>query len=149
MESLLQPVLADVGLQVGRRLTDVSCLLRLLTGMAQEEMEVDLQPVADYPAESHRMLPPEPSGHATVLSSEGGSVTVISDDEAVGTSSAGTGQAAAGPDHPAHPSGLQRFPGVFDQLLLVPGPQAATQPRVRRARRQQRIGGSQRTVSAR
>lgn len=117
--------------------------------MAQEEMEVDLQPVADYPAESHRMLPPEPSGHATVLSSEGGSVTVISDDEAVGTSSAGTGQAAAGPDHPAHPSGLQRFPGVFDQLLLVPGPQAATQPRVRRARRQQRIGGSQRTVSAR
>lgn len=114
-------------------------------------MEVDLQPVADDPAENHRTLPPEPSGHTVVLSSEGGGVTIISDDEdeAVGTSSAGTGQAAAGPNHPVNPSGLQRFPGLLDQLPLVPGPQAVARPRVRRARRQQRIGGSQRTVSAR
>ncbi|NWZ23266.1 RFWD3 ligase, partial [Asarcornis scutulata] len=119
--------------------------------MAQEEMEVDLQPVADDPAENHGTLPPEPSGHTVVLSSEGGGVTIISDDEdeTVGASSAGTGQAAARPDHPANPSGLQRFPGLLDQLPLVPGSQAVARPRVRRARRQQRIGGSQRTVSAR
>uniref|UniRef100_A0A8B9UBJ4 RING-type E3 ubiquitin transferase n=1 Tax=Anas zonorhyncha TaxID=75864 RepID=A0A8B9UBJ4_9AVES len=119
--------------------------------MAQEEMEVDLQPVADDPAENHGTLPPEPSGHTTVLSSEGGGVTIISDDEdeAVGASSTGTRLAATRPNHPANPSRLQRFPGLLDQLPLVPGPQAVARPQVRRARRQQSIGGSQRTVSAR
>ncbi|NXI71648.1 RFWD3 ligase, partial [Anseranas semipalmata] len=128
--------------------------------MAQEEMEVDLQPVASYSIEHHRTLPTEPSAHtalsshAPVLSDEGGSITVVSDDEVVSVSNADTTrEAAADPDRQADPApalnGLQRFPGTFDQHQLLPGPQGTQRPRVRRARRQQRIGGSQRTVSAR
>ncbi|XP_009881459.1 PREDICTED: E3 ubiquitin-protein ligase RFWD3 [Charadrius vociferus] len=84
--------------------------------MAQEEMEVDLQPVAGYSVENLRTLPTEPSGH-TVLSSTA-----------------------------PVPGGLQ---GASDPYRPLPVPQVTQRPRVRRARRQQRIGGSQRTVSAR
>ncbi|NXB85053.1 RFWD3 ligase, partial [Vidua chalybeata] len=127
--------------------------------MAQEEMEVDLQPVADYSVETLQTLGPEPSGH-TVLSShipvlgEGeGSTAALPADDAVVTASAGAREAAAEPGlqtGPAMaPSGLQRLQGVFDQHQPLPVPQLTQRQQVRRARRQQRIGGSQRTISAR
>ncbi|XP_055674657.1 E3 ubiquitin-protein ligase RFWD3 isoform X1 [Falco peregrinus] len=124
--------------------------------MAQEEMQVDLQPVAGYPVENLRTLPTEPSAPAApsssapVLGEGGGSSTVLPADDAVVTANGGTRAAAAEPDpqpSPAAPRGrLRRQLGVFDlhELLWVP-----QHPRVRRVNRQQRIGGSQRTVSAR
>ncbi|XP_040471103.1 E3 ubiquitin-protein ligase RFWD3 isoform X1 [Falco naumanni] len=122
--------------------------------MAQEEMQVDLQPVAGYPVENLRTLPTEPSAPAApsssapVLGEGGGSATVLPADDAVVTPNGGTRAAAAEPDpQPSPPRGrLRRQLGVFDlhELLWVP-----QHPRVRRVNRQQRIGGSQRTVSAR
>ncbi|NXJ65280.1 RFWD3 ligase, partial [Rostratula benghalensis] len=128
--------------------------------MAQEEMEVDLQPVAAYSVEDLRMLPTEPSGHtalsshAPVLGEGGDSITVLPVEEAVVTSNAGTTrEVAAEPDlqlSPASaPNGLRRLQGSLDLNRPPPVPQVTQHPRVRRARRQQRIGGSQRTVSAR
>ncbi|XP_010716209.1 E3 ubiquitin-protein ligase RFWD3-like isoform X2 [Meleagris gallopavo] len=105
--------------------------------MAQEEMEVDLQPVAPAP------------------SSRGGSIIVLSDDEVVTLSTADAPrEAAADPDQQANPPsaliGLLRLQGAFEQHQLLPGPQITQRPRVRRgARRQPRVSGSQRTVSAR
>ncbi|NXP08730.1 RFWD3 ligase, partial [Thinocorus orbignyianus] len=128
--------------------------------MAQEEMEVDLQPVAAYSVENLGTLPTEPSGHAGPSShapelSEGdGSVTVLPADDAVVTPNAGTTrEEAAEPDlqlssAPA-PNGLQRLQGPLDPHRPQPVPQVTQHLRVRRARRQRRIGGSQRTVSAR
>ncbi|NXE83687.1 RFWD3 ligase, partial [Cochlearius cochlearius] len=126
--------------------------------MAQEEMEVDLQPVPGYSLENLRTLLTEPPGHtalssgAVVLSEGGGSVTVLPADDAVVIPNAGaTREAAAEPDPQPSPAlalnGLQRLQGAFDPYRPVP--QVTQRPRVRRARRQQRIGGSQRTVSAR
>ncbi|XP_075366600.1 E3 ubiquitin-protein ligase RFWD3 isoform X4 [Mycteria americana] len=126
--------------------------------MAQEEMEVDLQPVAGYSVENFRTLPTEPSGHAALLSharvpSEGGgSVTVLPADDAVVIPNAGTTRAAAAePDLQLNPASaldrLQRLQGAFDPYQPVP--QVTQRLRVRRARRQRRIGGSQRTISAR
>ncbi|XP_075366599.1 E3 ubiquitin-protein ligase RFWD3 isoform X3 [Mycteria americana] len=125
--------------------------------MAQEEMEVDLQPVAGYSVENFRTLPTEPSGHAALLSharvpSEGGgSVTVLPADDAVVIPNAGTTRAAAAePDLQLNPASaldrLQRLQGAFDPYQPVP--QVTQRLRVRRARRQRRIGGSQRTISA-
>ncbi|NWY56296.1 RFWD3 ligase, partial [Chionis minor] len=125
--------------------------------MAQEEMEVDLQPVA---VEYIGTLPTEPPGqavpssHPPALGEGGGSVTVLPADDAVVTPNAGTtGEAAAEPDlqvNPASaPNGLQRLHGPFDLYRPLPVPQVMQRLPVRRARRQQRIGGSQRTVSAR
>ncbi|OXB54284.1 hypothetical protein ASZ78_002911 [Callipepla squamata] len=128
--------------------------------MAQEEMEVDLQPVVNYSLENQGTLPAEPAAHtalpsqAPVLGSGGAGTVVLSDDEAVTTSTAdATRVAAADPDQQANPSsaliGLLRLQGASDQQQLLPGPQVTQRPRVRRARRQPRVGGSQRTVSAR
>ncbi|CAN8186846.1 unnamed protein product [Coccothraustes coccothraustes] len=128
--------------------------------MAQEEMEVDLQPVAGYSVETLQTLALEPSGH-TVLSSHipvlgegGGSAAALPADDAVVTPSAGAREAAEEPDlqtGPATaPSGLQRLQGPFDQSQPPPVPQLSQRPPpARRARRQQRLGGSQRTISAR
>ncbi|NXE13711.1 RFWD3 ligase, partial [Lophotis ruficrista] len=128
--------------------------------MAQEEMEVDLQPVAGYSVENLRTFPTEPSGHAAlssgapVLGEGGGSITDLPADDAVVTpNAAATREAAAEPDAQFSPAsalnGLQRLQGPFDPNRPLPVTQVTQRPRVRRARRQQRIGGSQRTVSAR
>ncbi|XP_061863410.1 E3 ubiquitin-protein ligase RFWD3 isoform X2 [Colius striatus] len=127
--------------------------------MAQEEMEVDLQPVAGYSAESLGTLPIEPSSqaalssHAPVLSEDRGSGTVLPADEAVGIPSVGTREAAAQPDVLLGPasalSGLQRLQGAISLYQPPPVSPVMQQPRMRRARRQQRIGGSQRTISTR
>ncbi|XP_050759972.1 E3 ubiquitin-protein ligase RFWD3 [Gymnogyps californianus] len=128
--------------------------------MAQEEMEVDLQPVAGYSTENLGTLPTELSGHAVlssrapVLGEGGGSVTVLPADDAVVIPNAGTTrEAAAEPDLQLGPAAalnaLQRLQGAFDPYRPLPVLQVTQRPRVRRARRQQRIGGSQRTISAR
>ncbi|RLW01320.1 hypothetical protein DV515_00008190 [Chloebia gouldiae] len=127
--------------------------------MAQEEMEVDLQPVAGHSLETLQTLAPEPSGrtalssHIPVLEEGGGSSAALPAEDAVVTASAGAREAAAEPDlqtGPATaPSGLQRLQGALDQYQALPVPQLAQRLPVRRARRQQRIGGSQRTISAR
>ncbi|NXY08957.1 RFWD3 ligase, partial [Pteruthius melanotis] len=128
--------------------------------MAQEEMEVDLQPVAGYSVETLQTLAPEPSGHAALsshvpmLSEGGGSAAALPADDAVVTANAGTArEAAAEPDPPPNPatapSGLQRLQGVFELYQPLPVPQLTQRPQARRARRQQRVGGSQRTISAR
>ncbi|NWZ52273.1 RFWD3 ligase, partial [Haliaeetus albicilla] len=128
--------------------------------MAQEEMEVDLQPVAGYSVENLRTLPTEPSGHtallsrAPVLDEGGGSVTVLPADDAVVIPNAGTTrEAVAEPDQQLGPAaalnGLQRLQGALDPYRPFHMPQVTQRPRVRRAHRQQRIGGSQRTISAR
>ncbi|KAI1235473.1 hypothetical protein IHE44_0002338 [Lamprotornis superbus] len=129
-----------------------------LLEMAQEEMEVDLQPVAGYSVETLQTRAPEPSGHTVlshipVLGEGGGNAAALPADDAVITPDAGTTrEAAAEPDlqvNPATaPSGLQRLQGALD-LYQQPVPQLTQRPQVRRARRQQRIGGSQRTISAR
>ncbi|XP_064526755.1 E3 ubiquitin-protein ligase RFWD3 isoform X2 [Pseudopipra pipra] len=124
--------------------------------MAQEEMEVDLQIVAGYPEENLRTLPTEPSGHAGLSSHApgdgGGSAAVLPADDAVVTPSPGTTrEAAAGPDPPLSPAlrGLQRLQGTLDPSQPLAVPQLTQRPQARRARRQHRVGGSQRTVSAR
>ncbi|XP_049661766.1 E3 ubiquitin-protein ligase RFWD3 isoform X2 [Accipiter gentilis] len=128
--------------------------------MAQEEMEVDLQPVAGYSVENLRTLPTELSGHTALLSrapvlEEGeGSVTVLPADDAVVIPNAGTTrEAVAEPDPQLGPAaalnGLQRLQGALDPYRPFHMPHVTQHPRVRRARRQQRIGGSQRTISAR
>ncbi|NXV86056.1 RFWD3 ligase, partial [Calonectris borealis] len=128
--------------------------------MAHEEMEVDLQPVAGYSVGNLRTLPMDPSGHAAlsshapVLSEGGGSVTVLpADDTVVILNAATTREGAAEPDPQLSPASaldrLQRLQGALDPYRPLPVPQVVQRPRVRIARRQQRIGGSQRTVSAR
>ncbi|NWI42546.1 RFWD3 ligase, partial [Picathartes gymnocephalus] len=129
--------------------------------MAQEEMDVDLQPVAGYSVETLGTLGLEPSGHAAlsshipVLGEGGGSAAALPADDAVVTPNAEnpTREAAAGSDpqpSPAMaPSGQQRLQGAFDLYQPLPVPQHTQRPQVRRALRQQRIGGSQRTISAR
>ncbi|NWW77717.1 RFWD3 ligase, partial [Climacteris rufus] len=125
--------------------------------MAQEEMEVDLQPGAGYSVENLRTLFPEPSGHSAlsshvpVLGEGGGSTAALPADDAVVTPNSGTTrEAAAGPDPPPSPatapSGLQRLQGAFDLYQPLPVPQLTQRPQARRARRQQRVGGSQRTI---
>ncbi|NXE98046.1 RFWD3 ligase, partial [Menura novaehollandiae] len=125
--------------------------------MAQEEMEVDLQPAAGYLVENLRTLPLEPSGqaallsHVPVLAEGGGSTAALPADDADVTPNAGTTREAAAdpPPSPATaPSGLQRLQGTFDPYQPLPVPQLTQRPQVRRARRQQRIGGSQRTIRA-
>ncbi|NWU01004.1 RFWD3 ligase, partial [Urocynchramus pylzowi] len=121
--------------------------------MAQEEMEVDLQPVAGYSVETLQTLAPEPSGHSALSShvpvpgeGEGSTAALPADD-------AGARGAAAEPDlqtSPATaPSALQRLQGALDQYPAPPVPQLTQRPPARRARRQHRVGGSQRTISAR
>ncbi|NXA74878.1 RFWD3 ligase, partial [Thryothorus ludovicianus] len=128
--------------------------------MAQEEMEVDLQPVSGYSVETLGTLAQEPSGHTElsshipVLGEGGGSAAALPADRAVVTPNAATtGEAAAEPDlqtAPATaPSGLQRLQGTFDLNQPLPVPQLTQRPQVRRTHRQQRIGGSQRTISTR
>ncbi|NXL81793.1 RFWD3 ligase, partial [Leptocoma aspasia] len=126
--------------------------------MAQEEMEVDLQPVAGYSVETLQTPALEPSGptelssHIPVLGEGGGSAADAVVD-AVVAPSAGTREAAAEPGlqrSPATvPSGLQGPQGTFDLSQALPVPQLTQHPRVRRAHRQQRVGGSQRTIGAR
>ncbi|NXG22677.1 RFWD3 ligase, partial [Grallaria varia] len=126
--------------------------------MAQEEMEVDLQTVPGYPVENLGTLPMEPFAHAVLssqapmLSEGGGSAAVPPADDAVVTPNPGTTrEAAAEPDPPLSPAlrGLQRPQGTFDPNQPLPVPQLTQRPQVRGARRQRRIGGSQRTISAR
>ncbi|NWQ67413.1 RFWD3 ligase, partial [Neopipo cinnamomea] len=126
--------------------------------MAQEEMEVDLQVVAGYPVEQLRTAGPEPSGqaalssHAALPAGGGGSAAVPPADDAVVPPNPGTTrEAAAGPAPPLSPAlrGLQRLQGAMDPNQPLPVPQPAQRPRARRARREPRAGGSQRTVRAR
>ncbi|NXO36664.1 RFWD3 ligase, partial [Locustella ochotensis] len=84
----------------------------------------------------------------------GGSAAALPADDAVVTPNAGTTrEEAAEPDlqmSPATaPSGLQRLQGAFVLHQPLPVPRLTQRPRVGRARRLQRIGGSQRTISAR
>lgn len=129
--------------------------LQLFAEMAQEEMEVDLQPVAGFSVENVRTLPAEPSGpHPAALSEGGDGAAVLPADDAAATPSAGrAGEAAAEPDPQLGPAAvlnrLQRLQGAFDPYWPLPAPQLTQHPRARRARRQQRVGGSQRTVSTR
>ncbi|NXM76472.1 RFWD3 ligase, partial [Serilophus lunatus] len=123
--------------------------------MAQEEMEVDLQPVAGYSVENLGTLPREPSGPAVLpslapeLSGGGGSTAVLpADDAVVPSNPATTREAAAEPLSPAL-RGLQRLQGTLDPHQPLPVPQLTQHPQARRPRRQQRVGGSQRTISAR
>ncbi|NXP60330.1 RFWD3 ligase, partial [Chloropsis cyanopogon] len=127
--------------------------------MAQEEMEVDLQPVAGYSVETLGTLAPEPSAHTelpshvAVLGGGGGGAAALPADAAAVAPSAGTGEAAAEPDLQAGPAtaprGLQGLPGALDPHQAVPVPQLTQRPQGRRARRQQRAAASQRTVSSR
>ncbi|NWI93321.1 RFWD3 ligase, partial [Pitta sordida] len=126
--------------------------------MAEEEMEVDLQPVAGYSVENLGTLPTEPSDHAVqsspapVPTEGGGSAAVLPADDAVVSPNPGTTrEAAAEPDPPLSPAlrSLQRLQGTFDPHQPLPVPQLTQRPQARRARRQQRVGGSQRTISAR
>ncbi|XP_014110899.1 PREDICTED: E3 ubiquitin-protein ligase RFWD3 isoform X2 [Pseudopodoces humilis] len=127
--------------------------------MAQEEMEVDLHPVAGYSVETLQTHAPEPSGHPVlsslipVLGEGGGSAAAFPADDAVVTPDAGTREAAPDPVLQTGPatarSGLERLQGAFDLYQPLPVPQLTQRPQVRRARRQQRIGGSQRTISTR
>ncbi|NXT79439.1 RFWD3 ligase, partial [Zapornia atra] len=128
--------------------------------MAQEEMEVDLQPAAGYSVENPGMLPTEPSGHAGLsshilaLGEGGGRSTIPPAYNAVVIPNAGTTRgAAAEPDQQLSPASaltrLQRLQGALDPHRPLPVPQVPQRLRTRRTRRQQRIGGSQRTVSAR
>ncbi|XP_039577415.1 E3 ubiquitin-protein ligase RFWD3 [Passer montanus] len=119
--------------------------------MAQEEMEVDLQPVAGYSVETLQTFSPEPSGptalssHIPVPGEGGGSAAALPADH--GTPGAAAGGAAAEPDLHTSPArarrGLQGLRGALEQQQALPLPQP------RRARRQHRLGGSQRTPSAR
>lgn len=116
--------------------------------MAQEEMDVDLQAEADSSAENPNTLSTELSSHAVLSSqapalSEGGdSVAALPADDTVVTPNAGTEEAVAEPDPQlrpvAAPSVLQRLQGAQVMHLWV-----------RRGRSHQRVGGSQRTISAR
>ncbi|NXG68883.1 RFWD3 ligase, partial [Baryphthengus martii] len=127
--------------------------------MAQEEMEVDLQPVAGSAVESLQMLPAEPSSQAALSSgapalSEGGgsSVAALAGDDAVVAPSAGaTREAAPEPDPQLGPATvlnmLQRLQGAFEPYWPVP--RVTRRRPVTAARRRQRTVVSQRTVSAR
>ncbi|NWR43412.1 RFWD3 ligase, partial [Regulus satrapa] len=142
--------------------------------MAQEEMEVDLQPAAGYSLETLQALALEPSGASAlsppvaVLGEGGGSPAALPAPRALGEGggsaaalpapralvtpdAAATREAAAEPDLQSGPAtvpgALQRLQGAFD--LYQPLPQLTQRPQARRARRQQRVGGSQRTISAR
>ncbi|NWS76191.1 RFWD3 ligase, partial [Crotophaga sulcirostris] len=128
--------------------------------MAQEEMEVDLQPVAGYSVESLRTLPTEPSGSAALSSSApalgegGGNFAVLpADGGLIIANAAAIREAAAEPDQQLNPAsalnGLQRLQGAFDPYQPLIVPQVTQRLPLRRARRQQRISRSQRTVSAR
>lgn len=116
--------------------------------MAQEEMEVDLQAEAGSSAENLNTLPTEPSGHAVlsshalVLSEGGDSAAALPADDTVVIPNAGAEEAAAEPDSQLSPV---TAPSVFQRLQ---GEQV-THPWARRGRSQQRVGGSQRTISAR
>ncbi|NXX95733.1 RFWD3 ligase, partial [Centropus bengalensis] len=129
--------------------------------MAQEEMEVDLHPVAAYSVEGLGTLPTEPSGPTALSSSApalgeggGGSVAVPPAADAVVIPNAGTArEAATEPDQQLPPAlalhGLQRLQGALDPFPPLLVPQVTQHLPLRRARRQQRISRSQRTVSAR
>ncbi|XP_050167424.1 E3 ubiquitin-protein ligase RFWD3 isoform X1 [Myiozetetes cayanensis] len=125
--------------------------------MAQEEMEVDLQVVAVYPEGNLRPGSPEPSGravlpsHAAVLAEGGGSAPLLPAEDAAVTPNPGTTrEAAAEPVPPSAALGRpQRLQGTVDLTQPMPVLQLTQRPQARRAPRQQRAGGSQRTVSAR
>ncbi|NWX92186.1 RFWD3 ligase, partial [Nothoprocta pentlandii] len=128
--------------------------------MAQEEMEVDLQPVAGVPGQDHGTLVSEHSDpgepRAPALGGQGSDAAVLPADGALVASDAAAAETAANPqEQPPSASalrGLQRLWAAFEQQQqqqLLPGPQGTQRPRVRRARGQQRVGGSQRTVSTR
>ncbi|KAF2978881.1 hypothetical protein EK904_006131, partial [Melospiza melodia maxima] len=127
--------------------------------MAQEEMEVDLHPVAGYSMQTLPALAPEPSGHPAlsshmaVLGEGGGSAAALPAAGAVVSAGSGAGEAAAEPElqtGPAlAPGGQQRLQGPLEQPQPLPVPPLTQRPPARRARRQQRLGGSQRTIGAR
>ncbi|KAM6324886.1 E3 ubiquitin-protein ligase RFWD3 isoform 1-T1 [Podargus strigoides] len=127
--------------------------------MAQEEMELDLQTVAGYSLENLQTLPTEPSGHAALLSGApvpgegGGSVTVLPADDAVVIPNGTRRAAAAEPDPQSSPALALNVPQnlqvAFNPRRLLPVPRVIQRLQVMRPLRRQRIGGSQRTVSAR
>ncbi|NXG50700.1 RFWD3 ligase, partial [Psilopogon haemacephalus] len=108
--------------------------------MAQEEMEVDLQPVAGYSVDNLASL----SSHVSALGEGGSSLAELPADAAVVTPSVGArGEAAAQPGSQPAPAALQQ------RLQAALDPARPQRPRVRRNRGQQRTGGSRRTVSTR
>ncbi|XP_050778339.1 E3 ubiquitin-protein ligase RFWD3 isoform X2 [Gopherus flavomarginatus] len=130
--------------------------------MAQEEMEVDLQPAVTYSVEHHEAFPSEASGHALVSlpsnspvpSDEAeGIVVPPADEEDIVVSGADEAVTVAESDSQlnAAPSldGLQRLHGVLELFQLQAVQQITRQPPTRRTRWRQRGGGSQRTISTR
>ncbi|XP_038223664.1 E3 ubiquitin-protein ligase RFWD3 isoform X1 [Dermochelys coriacea] len=129
--------------------------------MAQEEMEVDLQPAVTYSVEHHEAFPSEVSGHALlslpsnspVPSDEAESIVVPPADEVIVVSGADEVVTVAESDPQLHaaPSldGLQRLHGVLELFQLQAAQQITRQPPTRRTRRRRRGGGSQRTISNR
>ncbi|XP_030437378.1 E3 ubiquitin-protein ligase RFWD3 isoform X2 [Gopherus evgoodei] len=130
--------------------------------MAQEEMEVDLQPAVTYSVEHHEAFPSEASGHALVSlpsnspvpSDEAeGIVVPPADEEVIVVSGADEAVTVAESDSQlnAAPSldGLQRLHGVLELFQLQAVQQITRQPPTRRTRWRQRGGGSQRTISTR
>ncbi|NXY80983.1 RFWD3 ligase, partial [Alcedo cyanopectus] len=109
--------------------------------MSQEEMEVDLQPVAGSAAETRGTLPLEPSGQA-VLGGGDSAVALPAEDAVVAPSAGAAREAVTRPDPGAALNALQRLQGASAQQVTQRLP-------ARRVRRQQRVGGSQRIVGAR
>ncbi|XP_073163183.1 E3 ubiquitin-protein ligase RFWD3 isoform X1 [Lepidochelys kempii] len=142
--------------------TDQECSLTTPVKMAQEEMEVDLQPAVTYSVEHHEAFPTEASGHALlslpsnspVPSDEAESIMVPpADEEVIVVSGADEVVTVAESDPQLHaaPSldGLQRLHGVLELFQLQAAQQITRQPPTRRTRRRRRGGGSQRTISTR
>ncbi|XP_075796791.1 E3 ubiquitin-protein ligase RFWD3 isoform X1 [Pelodiscus sinensis] len=127
--------------------------------MAQEEMEVDLQPAVAYPVESQEAFPSDPSDRALLSHSpvprEGaeGFMVPPADEEVIVISGADETAPVAGSDPQLHaaPSldGLQRLHRVLELFQRQAAQEITRQPPTRRTRRRQRGGGSQRTISAR
>ncbi|XP_074929919.1 E3 ubiquitin-protein ligase RFWD3 isoform X2 [Chelonoidis abingdonii] len=130
--------------------------------MAQEEMEVDLQPAVTYSVEHREAFPSDASDQALlslpsnspVPSEEAeGIVVPPADEEVIVVSDADEAVTVAESDSQlnAAPSldGLQRLHGVLELFQLQAAQQITRQPPARRIRRRQRGGGSQRTISTR
>ncbi|KAG6923404.1 ring finger and WD repeat domain 3 [Chelydra serpentina] len=130
--------------------------------MAQEEMEMDIQPAVTYSVEHHEVFPSEASGYALLslpsnspVSSEEAEGIVVppADEEVIVVSGADEVVTVAESDPQLHaaPSldGLQRLHGVLELFRLQAAQQITRQPPTRRTRRRRRGGGSQRTISTR
>uniref|UniRef100_A0A8D0GT98 RING-type E3 ubiquitin transferase n=1 Tax=Sphenodon punctatus TaxID=8508 RepID=A0A8D0GT98_SPHPU len=130
--------------------------------MAQEEMEIDLQPIRNYPLEHHEAFPVGVSDHAVsslpssvpvsneepvvVIPPANADIIVIPDAEEVAR---GAERSPRLPTTRTFLSGLQRLHGEWELRQQV-AQRNTHQPQGRRnSHRQQNTGGSQRTVNSR